>query len=57
MINDWLQVPIIVWDSLENDNLVIDICSFCKADQDECGEMPYCCYKEAYKEYVNEICK
>ena len=47
-----------VWDNLENDKLVIDICSFCKADQDECGEMPYCCYKEAYKEYyVNEICK
>lgn len=36
-INDWIQVPTKVWDSLENDKLVIDICSFCKADQDEWG--------------------
>lgn len=60
-INNWIQVPTEVWGSLENDKLLtdvcIDICSFCKADQDECGEMPYCCYREAYKEYLDEICR
>lgn len=34
-----------------------NICEFCAADKDECGEYVECCYREVCKEYLDEICR
>lgn len=51
LLTNWFNIP--DKSALTESN----ICEFCAADKDECGEVPYCCYKEAYKEYLDEICR
>lgn len=48
MSNNWFNIP---------DKSVLtesNICDFCAADKDECGEYAECCYREARKEYENK---
>lgn len=54
-LSNWIKVPTAVWGAFDEQNkldlIAINICNYCVADNEECGEHPYCCYKEAYKEY------
>lgn len=47
------------WLNISDESILTEsnICDFCVADKEECGEYDECCYREVYKEYVNEICR
>lgn len=45
--NGWIETDNL--EKLTEDN----ICTFCKADEEECGEWRECCYIQAIKEKVN----
>lgn len=45
MSSNWFNIP---------DKSILtesNICEFCAADKDECGEYAECCYREVCKEY------
>lgn len=44
--NDWIYIK-----DPENTEITEEnICSFCKADKDECGEWNLCCYSQVERE-------
>lgn len=46
MSNNWFNIP--------NESALTEsnICDFCAADKDECGEYAECCYREVYKKQL-----
>lgn len=46
---NWINIPA----DLDIELTEVNICTFCEADKDECGEYAECCYRsviEAYKQ-------